>query len=627
MPRIEDYALLGDLQTAALVDRDGSVDWLCFPRFDSGACFAALLGTPDNGRWLLAPVGPATSTRRYLHDTLVLETTWETANGSVARVLDFMPPRGNAPDIVRIVEGVKGRVEFRSELTIRFDYGRIVPWVRKRTHEEDTRVAIAGPDALCFRTPAHTRGEDLHTLSEFRVDEGERVPFVLTWFPSHEETPESIDPEQALADTESYWRWWSESCPLELPAEWMALVRRSLIVLKALTYGPTGGIVAAPTTSLPEWIGSVRNWDYRYCWLRDATLTLLALLHCGHGVEANAWRRWLLRAVAGDPADVQIMYGVAGERRLSEFEVTWLAGYEGSQPVRVGNAASEQLQLDVYGEVLDCLYQARVHGVEFDRQAWQIQVALLEHLESAWRNPDQGIWEIRGERRHFVHSKAMAWVAFDRAVRTIEEHGVDGPVDRWRATRDEIHREVCEHGFDPEIGSFTQSYGSPELDASLLLLPLVGFLPASDPRIRGTIEAVERDLLQDGFVLRYRTHEAEAGSAAGIADGARPEDRAPDGAPGVDGLPPGEGVFLPCSFWLVDCYELLGRHDDAHDLFGRLVGLANDLGLLAEEYDPRAGRLLGNFPQAFTHLALVNTAFNLAPHLPSPMHRRHATRH
>jgi GH15 family glucan-1,4-alpha-glucosidase len=602
--RIEDYALLGDLQTAALVHRDGSVDWLCFPRFDSGACFAALLGDADNGRWLLAPAEPATSTRRYLHDTLVLETTWQTHDGSVARVLDFMPPRGKAPDIVRIVEGVQGRVHFRSELTIRFDYGRIVPWVRKRTHEEDTRVAIAGPDALCLRTHAATRGENMSTISELSVDEGERVPFVLTWFPSHEETPEPIDPEQALADTESYWRWWSESCPLELPPEWMALVRRSLIVLKALTYGPTGGIVAAPTTSLPEWIGSVRNWDYRYCWLRDATLTLLALLHCGHGVEADAWRRWLLRAVAGDPADVQIMYGVAGERRLSEFEVTWLAGYEGSRPVRVGNAASEQLQLDVYGEVLDCLYQARVHGVTFDRQAWQIQVALLEHLETAWRDPDQGIWEIRGERRHFVHSKAMAWVAFDRAVRTIEEHGVDGPGDRWRAIRDEIHREVCEHGFDPELGSFTQSYGSPELDASLLLLPLVGFLPASDARVRGTIEAVERELLQDGFLLRYRTREE-----------------------GVDGLPAGEGVFLPCSFWLVDCYELLGRHDEAHELFGRLVGLANDLGLLAEEYDPEAGRLLGNFPQAFTHLALVNTAFNLAPHLPSPMHRRHATRH
>ena len=604
MPPIEDYALLGDLQTAALVERGGSIDWLCFPRFDSGACFAALLGTPDNGRWLLAPASPATCERRYLHDTLVLETVWRTEDGSVARVLDFMPPRGKAPDIVRIVEGVKGRVHFRSELTIRFDYGRIVPWVRKRTHEEDTRVAIAGPDALCFRTHADTRGENMSTVSEFQVDEGERVPFVLTWFPSHEDTPEPIDPERALAETESYWRWWSEACPLELPADWVALVRRSLIVLKALTYGPTGGIVAAPTTSLPEWIGSVRNWDYRFCWLRDATLTLLALLHCGHGAEASAWRRWLLRAVAGDPADVQIMYGVGGERRLSEFELPWLAGYEGSQPVRVGNAASEQLQLDVYGEVVDCLYQARVHGVAFDQQAWQIQLALLEHLEDAWRDPDQGIWEIRGERRHFVHSKVMAWVAFDRAVRTVEQGGIDGPADRWRSTRDEIHREVCDRGFDERLGSFTQTYGSPELDASLLLLPLVGFLPATDPRIQGTIEAVERELLHDGFLLRYRTHEE-----------------------GVDGLPPGEGVFLPCSFWLVDCYELLGRHDDAHELFARLVGLANDVGLLAEEYDPKAGRLLGNFPQAFTHLALVNTAFNLAPHLPSPMFRRHAQQH
>ena len=604
MPRIEDYALLGDLQTAALVDRSGSIDWLCFPRFDSGACFAALLGEPDNGRWLLAPADPATSTRRYLHDTLVLETTWETDDGAVARVLDFMPPRGNAPDIVRIVEGVRGRVEFRSELTIRFDYGRIVPWVRKRTHEEDTRVAIAGPDALCFRTPAHTRGEDLHTVSEFSVDEGQRVPFVLTWFRSHEEVPEAIDPEQALADTESFWRWWSEACPIDLPADWTALVRRSLIVLKALTYGPTGGIVAAPTTSLPEWIGSVRNWDYRFCWLRDATLTLLALLHCGHGAEAAAWRRWLIRAIAGDAADVQIMYGVAGERRLSEFELPWLDGYEGSQPVRVGNAASGQLQLDVYGEVLDCFYQARVHGLPVDPQGWRIQLGLLDHLEEAWREPDDGIWEIRGGRRHFVHSKAMAWVAFDRAVRSVEDYGFEGPVDRWRAVRDEIHGDVCERGFDADLGSFTQSYGSPELDASLLLLPLVGFLPASDPRIQGTIEAIERELVQDGFVLRYRTKEA-----------------------GVDGLPPGEGVFLPCSFWLVDCYELLGRHDDAHELFGRLADLANDVGLLAEEYDPKAGRLLGNFPQAFTHLALVNTAFNLAPHLPSPMHRRHATHH
>ena len=603
-PRIEDYALLGDLQTAALVDRSGSVDWLCFPRFDSGACFAALLGGPENGRWLLAPAEQATSTRRYLHDTLVLETTWETENGDCARVLDFMPPRGDAPDIVRIVEGVKGRVDFRSELTIRFDYGRITPWVRKRTHEEDTRVAIAGPDALCFRTPAPTRGEDLSTISEFAVDEGQRVPFVLTWFRSHEEVAPPIEPEVALAETESFWREWSEACPLDVPEDWAPLIRRSLIVLKALTYEPTGGIVAAPTTSLPEWIGSVRNWDYRYCWLRDATLTLLALLHCNHADEAGQWRRWLIRAIAGDPADVQIMYGVAGERRLSEFELPWLTGYEGSRPVRVGNAASEQLQLDVYGEVIDCLYQARVHGLPVDPNAWQLQLTMLDHLATAWRQPDDGIWEIRGERRHFVHSKAMTWVAFDRSIRTVETQGLDGPVDHWRTVRDEIHHEVCERGFDPELNSFTQSYGSRELDASLLVLPLVGFLPATDPRIGGTVEAVERELLQDGFVLRYRTQKA-----------------------GVDGLPAGEGVFLPCSFWLVDCYELLGRHKDAHQLFERLVDLSNDLGLFSEEYDPKAKRLLGNFPQAFTHLALVNTAFNLAPHLPSPMHRRHAQRH
>ena len=602
MARIEDYALLGDLQTAALVSRGGSVDWLCFPRFDSGACFAALLGEPENGRWLLEPTTEATSTRRYLHDTLVLETTWHAEDG-VARVLDFMPPRGKEPDVVRIVEGVKGRVHFRSELTIRFDYGRIVPWVRKRTHEENTRVALAGPNALCFRTPAETRGEDLRTVSEFSVDEGERVPFVLTWFPSHEDVPERIDPEQALADTESFWREWSEQCDCDLPPEWAAIVRRSLIVLKALTYDPTGGIVAAPTTSLPEWIGSVRNWDYRYCWLRDATLTLLAFLQGNHHEEAVAWRRWLLRAVAGDPSDIQIMYGVAGERRLTEYEVPWLAGYEGSAPVRIGNAASEQFQLDVYGEVLDALYQARVRGVGVDPQAWRIQLAVLDHLEEAWHQPDEGIWEIRGERRHFVHSKAMAWVAFDRAVRTVEEQGLEGPVDRWRRLRDEIHQEVCERGYDEKLGSFTQSYGSGELDAALLLLPLVGFLPASDPRIRGTIEAVERELMQDGFVLRYRTHEE-----------------------GVDGLPPGEGVFLPCSFWLANCYELLGRHKEALELFERLVGLSNDLGLLSEEYDPESKRLLGNFPQAFTHLTLVGTAFNVAPNLPSPMHLRFARR-
>ena len=597
MARIEDYALLGDLQTAALVERGGSIDWLCFPRFDSGACFASLLGGPEHGRWLLAPVDGGTTSRRYLHDTLVLETTWQTETGT-ARVLDFMPPRGRAPDIVRIVEGVSGRVRMRSELTIRFDYGHVLPWVRR---VDDARVAVAGPDALCFRTPAETRGENMHTVSEISVDEGERIPFVLTWFPSHEPVPAAIDPEQALAETESFWREWSDACTVQLPGEWSDLLRRSLIVLKALTYAPTGGIVAAPTTSLPEWVGGVRNWDYRFCWLRDATLTLLALLHGGHAEEAAAWRHWLLRAVAGDPADVQIMYGVGGERRLTELELPWLPGYEGSAPVRVGNAASDQLQLDVYGEVMDALYQARTAGLALEPAAWQIQVALLEHLEEAWRDPDEGIWEIRGERRHFVHSKAMAWVAFDRGVRTVESQGLDGPAERWRAVRDEIHAEICEHGWNEQLGSFTQSYDSTELDASLLLLPLVGFLPTSDARVRGTIEAVERTLLQDGFVLRYRTHET-----------------------GVDGLPPGEGVFLPCSFWLVDCYELLGRHDDAHALFERLLGLANDLGLLSEEYDPAAGRMLGNFPQAFTHLALVNSGFNVAPHLPSPMTRRHA---
>ncbi|MBX5474274.1 MAG: glycoside hydrolase family 15 protein [Thermoleophilia bacterium] len=595
MARIEDYALIGDLQTAALVERGGSIDWLCLPRFDAGACFAALLGSPDNGRWLLAPAEGGTPSRRYLDDTLVLETTWETPSG-VARVLDFMPPRERAPDLVRIVEGVRGRVAMRSELTIRFDYGRIVPWVRRIG---DARAAVAGPDALCFRTSAPTRGENMHTVSRFSVAAGERVPFVLTWYPSHEPPPQPIDPERALADTEAFWREWCSRCTTPLPPRWRPLVRRSLMVLKALTYAPTGGIVAAPTTSLPERIGGVRNWDYRYCWLRDATLTLLALLNAGYAEEAASWRLWLLRAVAGDPADVQIMYGVAGERRLTELELPWLPGYEGSRPVRIGNAACEQLQLDVFGEVLDALYQARAHGVAVQQEAWAIQRALLDHLEEAWREPDEGLWEIRGERRHFVHSKVMAWVAFDRAVRTVETQGLEGPLERWRALRDAIHAEVCERGYDPELGSFVQSYGSTELDASLLLLPLVGFLPASDPRIVGTVAAIERELVHEGLVLRYRTREH-----------------------GIDGLPPGEGVFLPCSFWLVDCYELLGRHEEAHALFERLLGLSNDVGLLAEEYDPRAGRLLGNFPQAFTHLALVNAALAIAPHLPSLARRR-----
>jgi GH15 family glucan-1,4-alpha-glucosidase len=597
MARIEDYALIGDLQAAALVERGGSIDWLCFPRFDSGACFAALLGTPDHGRWLLAPEGEGKATRRYLHDTMVLETTWETEDG-IARVFDFMPPRGKAPDVVRIVEGVRGGVQMRSELVIRFDYGHVVPWVRR---VEDSRFAVAGPDALCFRTPAHTRGENMRTISEFTIEEGQRVPFALTWYPSHEDPPDRIDPEVALSETESFWREWNGKRTIELPPEWRDLLHRSLMVLKTLTYAPTGGIVAAPTTSLPEWIGGVRNWDYRYCWLRDATLTLLALLQADHVDEALEWRKWLLRAVAGDPSDIQIMYGVAGERRLTEFELPWLPGYESSTPVRIGNAASEQVQIDVFGEVMDALYQARAHGLGKESHAWALQKTLLVYLELAWQEPDEGIWEIRGEPRHFVHSKVMAWVAFDRAVRSVEEQGLDGDADEWRTVRDAIHAQVCERGFDQELGSFVQSYGSKELDASLLLLPLVGFMPASDPRIRGTIEAIEANLRQDGLVLRYRTHRE-----------------------GVDGLPPGEGVFLPCSFWLVDCYELLGRSAEARALFDRLVGLANDVGLLSEEYDPASGRLLGNFPQAFTHLALVNSAFNVVGHLPSPMHRRHA---
>jgi GH15 family glucan-1,4-alpha-glucosidase len=597
MARIEDYALLGDLQTAALVERGGSIDWLCFPRFDSGACFAALLGTPENGRWLLAPQRGGTPTRRYLHDTLVLETTWKTDEGTV-RVLDFMPPRGRAPDVVRIVEGIRGSVRMHSELIVRFDYGHIVPWVVRV--DGDSRKAVAGPNGLCFRTPARTRGENMRTLSEFRVDEGERVPFVLTWYPSHEDVPHAIDPEVALAETESFWREWHAVRDVEFPEDWRPVVNRSLTVLKALTYAPTGGIVAAPTTSLPERVGGVRNWDYRYCWLRDATLTLLALLGAGHADEAKEWRNWLLRAVAGDPADLQIMYGVAGERRLTELELPWLPGYEESAPVRIGNAASEQLQIDVYGEVMDALYQARVHGLEDERHAWSLQQVLLDYLEGAWARPDEGIWEIRGRPRHFVHSKVMAWVAFDRGVRMVETQGLEGPVDRWRAVRDEIHREVLERGYDEEFGSFTQSYGSKEIDASLLMIPLVGFLPASDPRVRGTVDAVQRDLMRDGFVIRYRTKKD------------------------VDGLPAGEGVFLPCSFWLVDCLELLGRHDEAQELFERLLAVANDIGLLAEEYDPAAERLLGNFPQAFTHLALVNSAFNVLPHLESPMHRRHA---
>jgi GH15 family glucan-1,4-alpha-glucosidase len=595
--RIEDYGLVGDLQTAALISREGSVDWLCFPRFDSGACFAALVGDESNGQWALAPTTwKREVSRRYVPDTLVLETEWRTDDGRV-RVTDFMPPRGEAPDLVRIVEGLEGAVELGTELVIRFDYGSVVPWVRRV--DEETLLAIAGPDGLALRTPVPLRGEDFRTRGEFTVAKGDRVPFVLTWYPSHREPPDEVDPGKALEETHEYWDDWANRCEFE--GDHHDAVHQSLLVLKALTYAPTGGIVAAPTTSLPERIGGVRNWDYRFCWLRDATLTLLALMEAGYVDEADSWRRWLLRAAAGNPEDLQIMYGVAGERRLDEHELPWLAGYEESAPVRMGNGASEQVQLDVYGEVMDALYQSRAHGLAAEEQAWSLQRALLRHLGDAWCEPDNGIWEIRGEKRHFTHSKVMAWVAFDRAVRSVEEQGLPGPVDEWRATRDEIHAEVCERGFSEALDSFAQYYGGSELDASLLLIPLVGFLPIDDPRVVGTVDAVERELLHEGLVLRYRTTD--------------------DGE--VDGLPKGEGVFLPCSFWLVDCWELLGRHGEAHALYERLLDLRNDLGLLAEEYDPVEERLLGNFPQAFTHLALVNTAFTLAHEHP-PVRRRHA---
>ncbi len=582
MPAIEDYALLGDLQTAALVNRNGSLDWCCFPRFDSGACFAALLGGKEHGRWLLAPVGTVRRVaRRYRHDTLILETVYETEDG-VVRAIEFMPPRGHAPDIVRIVECLSGHVRMRSELVIRFDYGNIIPWVRR---VDGARVAVAGPDALCFRTPVGSHGENLTTVSEFTVAPGERVPFVLTWFPSHEALPAEIDPEEALAETEDYWLSWAGRC--NHTGDYHEEIHESLLLLKALTYAPTGGIVAAPTTSLPEWIGGVRNWDYRYCWLRDATLALLAMLHAGYADEAIAWRQWLLRAVAGSPADVQIMYGIGGERRLDERELGWLPGFEGSHPVRVGNAASGQLQLDVYGEILDALFQTRSAGAPEDDDVWSLTLKLLEWLETGWREKDAGIWEVRGPNRHFTHSKMMAWVAFDRAVRFNEEFGRAGPVERWRELRDEIKAEILSRAWNEEKRAFAQSYDSDDLDASVLLMALVGFLPATDARFASTVEAIVRELTVDGLVCRY-----SSGSA-------------------VDGLPEGEGVFLPCSFWLADVLARQGKVEEARELFERLLDLRNDVGLLAEEYDPVGRRQLGNFPQAFTHLALVGAAMTI----------------
>lgn len=581
---LEDYALIGDCETAALVSRAGSIDWLCWPRFDSGACFAALLGGPEHGRWSIeAADSDARVSRRYRDSTLILETRVETADGAVT-VIDFMPPRGRNSDIVRLVRGDRGRVRMRTELILRFDYGRTIPWVTRLA--DGAFRAIAGPDMVTLHTPVPLRGQDLTTRGDFDVTVGAMVPFVLTHGDSHLPPPDAIDPQSALEHTGTFWREWVTGS--QSHGEWSSAVTRSLITLKALTYAPTGGIVAAPTTSLPEAIGGTRNWDYRFCWLRDATLTLLALMNAGFYEEARAWRDWLLRAAAGAPSQLQIMYGLAGERRLTEYQVGWLPGYEGSRPVRIGNAAHHQLQLDVFGEVMDALHQARRGGLDSRDEDWAFQRALLEHLSGVWHQPDEGLWEVRGAPRQFTFSKVMAWVAFDRGIRAMEAFGLDGPRDHWRAVRRAIHEDVCTHGFDPAIGSFVQSYGSTELDASLLLLPTVGFLPPGDPRVRGTVDAVERRLFVDGFLLRYDTRTSD------------------------DGLPGGEGAFLACSFWLADAYVLLKRVDDARRLFERLLGLRNDVGLLAEEYDTRAQRLVGNFPQAFSHIALVNTAHNLA---------------
>jgi GH15 family glucan-1,4-alpha-glucosidase len=583
MASIEDYALIGDCETAALVSSRGSIDWLCFPRFDSPACFAALIGRPEHGRWLIAPTAKVTSVRRrYVGDTAVLETEFTTDDGVVA-MLDFMPVRSGLPDLVRIVVGRRGKVEMRMELTIRFDYGSVVPWVRR---VPGGLTAIGGPDSLFLRTPVPLSGENFHTVSTFTVDESQRVPFDLTWFPSHQRPEQELDPEDALDKTKAWWTEWAARCTVDGP--WRDAVIRSLITLKALTYRPTGAIVAAPTTSLPEKLGGVRNWDYRYCWIRDATFTLLALLKGGYTEEAREWREWLVRAVAGRPDQARLMYGLSGERRLTEIELPWLPGFGSSRPVRIGNAAYSQFQLDVFGEILDATLQSWRLGVPQSDDAWRVDTALLAYLESAWREPDEGIWEVRGPRRQFTHSKMMAWVAFDRAVKAIEQFGLGGPVERWRQFRHAIHEEVCRDGFNPSVGAFVQFYGSRLLDASLLMMPLVGFLPASDPRVRGTIEAIERTLTHGGFVSRYQT------------------------VPDVDGLPPGEASFLLCSFWLVDNLILLGRQSDAQILFERLLSVRNDVGLLAEGYDTRRRRQAGNFPQAFSHVGLINSALNLS---------------
>ena len=583
--KIEDYAIIGNTCTVALVGNDGSIDWLCVPRFDSAACFAALLGTEKNGRWLIAPDGEIKSTkRRYRDDTLILETEFETADGVVA-IIDFMPirERPQQVDVVRIVQGRKGRVRMHMEVTFRFDYGDVVPWV---TSGPGGLRAIAGPDAIKLKTAVTLRGEDFTTKSDFTVNEGQIIPFTMTYYPSHEDEPGNKHPVHMLNETEAWWRQWSSRCAM--PEPWREPIVRSLITLKALTYGPTGGIVAAATTSLPEQIGGERNWDYRICWLRDSTFTLYALSIAGYTDEARAWRQWLLRAIAGEPAKMQIMYGLTGARRLPEFTLPWLPGYENSKPVRIGNAASEQFQLDVYGEVMDSFYSARKQKLEPEPEAAQVQKGLMEFLESAWKEPDEGIWEVRGPRRHFTHSKVMAWVAADRAVKLVEKFGESGPVDHWKKLREEIRADVLARGYNPERKAFVQFYGSDLLDGSLLLIPLIGFLPATDPRVVSTVKAIERELITDGLVKRYQTRQD------------------------VDGLPPGEGAFLACTFWYADNLCLMGRHADAREVFERLLSLRNDVGLLAEEYDTRLKRQVGNFPQAFSHVSLINTAHNLS---------------
>ena len=592
--KIEDYGLIGDLHTAALVGRGGSIDWLCLPRFDSPSCFAALVGNEENGRWLIAPAdAKASVSRRYRPDTLVLETEFR-AGGASTRITDFMPIREGAPRVVRLVTGLRGEMAMRMDLAIRLDYGRALPWVSRG--EDDALIAIAGRHMLILRTTAPHRGEGLRTRSDFTVREGETVPFVLSYGASWRAPPKPIDPRRALRETEHFWRRWCGRCTYE--GDWRDAVVRSLITLKALTYAPTGGIIAAPTTSLPERLGGSRNWDYRFCWLRDATLTLLALLSTGYQDEAEAWRQWLVRAVAGLPSQVQTLYGILGDRRLDEWEVPWLAGYEGARPVRIGNAASAQLQLDIFGEVLDAFHHARRGRLAPQEASWALQKLLLQRLEEVMGQPDRSIWETRGADRHFTYSKVMSWVAFDRAVTAVEHFGLEGPVEHWRRLRDRLHAEVCRRGFDAKLGCFVQSYESRELDAAGLLIPLVGFLPPDDPRVVGTVDAVRKRLTVDGLVKRYETATSD------------------------DGLPAGEGIFLACSFWLADDLALLGRREEAQKMFERLLSLRNDLGLLAEEYDVASGRQLGNFPQAFSHLALIGTAQNLLGGHHGPAHSR-----